>query len=118
MSVLGHLNVVVGTVGVVDVVYAVVAVSFMHLRIVRTVVFHHVFVGEFVRDVLKLERGQELEVRLLDLVNYLLQFLLQVLLPQLLLCFHRRLLVASHFALFIFKTNIIMEVTTFGNSFF
>jgi hypothetical protein len=46
--VLGHLNVVVGTVGVVDVVYAVVAVSFMPLRIVRTVVFHHVFVGKFV----------------------------------------------------------------------
>jgi hypothetical protein len=48
MTVLGHLNAIVGTVRVVDVVYVVVAVGFMLLRIVRTVVFHHVFVGQFV----------------------------------------------------------------------
>lgn len=46
------------------------------LALMCTVGFHCLAVGLFVGDVLELERGQELEVCLLYLVDYLLQLLL------------------------------------------
>ncbi len=117
MGVLAHLNVVIRAVGIVDVVHFGVAVIVMVLHVKRSMVFHHVFVGEFVGDVLELEGSEELEVCLLDLVDDLLQLLLQVLLPQLLLGFHGGLLVASH--LVYLSTNIInLEENNAGQLFF
>ena len=63
----------------------------------RSVVLDHLLVRKFVWNVLELQRGQELKICLFDLVDYLFEFLFEVLLPKFLLGFHGRLLGASHF---------------------
>ncbi len=84
MPIFRHIQVVIWVLRVVHVVHIMVAVGFL---VERTMVLDHLLVRKFVRYVLELQWGEELKVCLLDLVNYLFEFLFEVLLTQFLLGF-------------------------------